>query len=223
VNKREAFSIVVLVTLFAFSAMLDLSSAATYDSIGVEPGATATYAIAQRSTLGGGTYNFSATVTIESINGTRVTLRIREYLPNGTLSSDWLMTGDAATGGLMPFLIVANLLEGDPVFSGASARINETASITIAGTPRPANWVTMLRDSRLEECWDQRTGLLLIEKSYNPRCSSWRNWTLTSTTAFVGGGASEEAAALVPYLLAGAIGVMTTLVFAAIVADRRMK
>lgn len=222
-DRKQVLSVIVIFALFAFSTAINLSSAASYDHIGVELGDTANYQIKQRSTLGGSIYVYSAAISVEKVEGTHITLRTRESYSNGTVYYDQVVVGDVALGKLIPYLVVANLMEFDPIFSGASARINRTITMTIAGTSRRANCLIMPSTEWVEEYWDQETGLLLIGNYWNPMCCTWRNWTLISTTAFAGGAANGVAAALAPYILAGAMGAVVAVIFIVGVANRGRK
>jgi hypothetical protein len=166
---------------------------------------------------------WNATIEVENVSGTRVTIRYSEYYMNGTLSYMEIINGDVALGRLLPYLIVANLTGGDQVFSGSSARINWTTAIQLAGHNWDANYLAMPNDvysGWIEEYWDQETGLLLVGNYFNNFCCTWRNWTLTSAT-LANIHPSGVDASIVPFVLAGSVSIAMVLVLGLGVLNRK--
>jgi len=165
----------ILLVLLALLANCTRASAADYEKVGVKLGNTADY----DTSLTSHAYNRTH-ILVYGIVGTLVYLNFTYYFPNGTVGDEYQWIGDVFAGVpnyFYVYLLAANLTAGDPIYSGASMTINETVTMTFAGTPRTVNHL-LLTSWPLEAYWDKATGLIA---KLNFWLLGWINMTIIST------------------------------------------
>jgi hypothetical protein len=173
---------IIVAVLFIFLASLaNCTSALTvdYTKAGVKVGNTAEY----KTSTGYGTYNRTHILVYGVILSGIVYLNFTNYYPNGTVASKYQIICDLVAGGVpgFAFLLAANLTAGDPVYSWAPMKINETITMTFAGTPRTVNHLR-LPDGTFEAYWDKATGLVCKLNWWY--IVGWLNMTMMSTDAW---------------------------------------
>jgi len=167
----------VLLVLLALLGNCTSASAADYTKVGVKLGNTADY----KTSTDWGTYNRTQ-LLVYGIVGTIIYLNLTDYYPNGTIANKHQVIGDLVIGNdfIYAYLLAANLTVGDPIYVGASMIINETITMTFAGTPRTVNHLR-LPDGLFEAYWDKATGLMT---KLNLWFLGWLNMTIVSTDAW---------------------------------------
>lgn len=158
------------------------SFAADYNQVGVRVGDTADYDAQLSSPSDVNRLH----IDVYGIVGTTVYLNLTYYFRNGTLYSASQVTGDINIGTLFfyLYLITPNLQVGDAIYSGASATIDKTNTMTIAGASRSVNHYNDSSWDSWDSYWDQTTGLT-VKLTY--WIMGWTNLTLTSTSLWSGG------------------------------------
>ena len=178
IHRLVLFSIFIILTI-----TFRTSLAADYNQVGVRVGDTADYD-AQLSSYIDVT---SLHIDVYGIVGTTVTLNLIYYFWNGTQQSTFQVSGDISNGAGNPYfylyLITPNLQVGDAIYSGASATIDKTDKMNIAGASRSVNHYS-IGDASWDSYWDQTTGLT-VKLTY--WFFGWTNLTLTSTSLWSGG------------------------------------
>jgi hypothetical protein len=168
----------VLLVLLVCSATCTSALAADYGKVGVKVGNTADY---ETSITSPTDYNRTH-VLVYGIVGTTIYLNLTYYHPDGTVGSESQLVGDVFVDGgyLFAYLLAANLTAGDSIYSGASMVINETTTMTFAGTSRTVNHLRT-SDGLFEAYWDKATGLMT---KLNFWLIVWTNMTIISTDAW---------------------------------------
>jgi hypothetical protein len=158
------------------------SLAADYNQVGVRVGDTADYD-AQLSSYSDVN---RLHIDVYGIVGTTVTLNLIYYFRNGTQQSTVQVSGDISNGAGNPYfylyLITPNLQVGDAIYSGASATIDKTDKMNIAGASRSVNHYS-IGDASWDSYWDPTTGLT-VKLTY--WFFGWTNLTLISTSLWSG-------------------------------------
>jgi hypothetical protein len=217
-KKNLAFGLVVISVFLLLSATFASTKAASYTQLGVHTGDTADYTYKQDIPAPINASN-AARINFTSVSGTYIRITLTTYYPNQTVSSTNNRQGDVSIGGNYTYLyaIATNLAKDDPIFSGATMKINETIILAIAGGSRIVNhFVGTVGAAYYDLYWDKETGLMVKANQHLLTDGHlWQNLTLTSTTVFSFG---FDPVLLV--LVGGAIGVV---VVAAIIIVRRRK
>jgi hypothetical protein len=169
----------VLLVLLALLANCTSALAADYEKVGVKVGNTADY----ETSLTSSDYNRTH-ILVYGIVGTIIYLNFTYYHPNGVVGSESQLVGDVFAGGgyLFAYFLAANLTAGDPIYSNAPEKINETITMTVAGTPRTVNHRSVITNNEyFDAYWDKPTGLMT---KLNFWLLGWINMTIISTDAW---------------------------------------
>jgi hypothetical protein len=174
------YSIVaVLLVLLAWSAnCTHTCMAADYTKVGVKLGNVADY----ETGVSYAAYNRTQ-MLVYGIVGAVITLNFTVYNRDGTINQTFQIVGDPSIGGypIFLYLIAANLTAGDPIYPWAAWTINETVTMTVAGTSRTVNHL-YLPDGSFEAYWDKETGLMTKLNAF--LYVAWYNYTMISTDAW---------------------------------------
>ncbi|WXG47016.1 MAG: hypothetical protein WED05_10215 [Candidatus Atabeyarchaeum deiterrae] len=214
-KKNLAFGLVVLTLFLLLSVTFPSTKAASYTQLGVHAGDTADYTVR----LGGffpNTAVNAARVTFWSVSGSYISGTFTIYGPNHGESSTYTISGDASSGTnhIYWYAIAINLTKDDPIYSGATMKIDETITLAIAGESRIVNHFVGAFDGVYYDLyWDKETGLMV--KSYICFPDFVENLTLTSTTVFSFG--------YYPVKLVLVGGAVAVAVLAVIIALRKRK
>jgi hypothetical protein len=169
----------VLLVLLALFANCTSALAADYEKVGVKVGNIADY----ETSLTSSDYNRTH-ILIYGIVGTVIYLNLTYYHPNGVVGSESQLVGDVFAGGgyLFAYLLAANLTAGDPIYSNAPEKINETITMIVAGTSRTVNHLSVITSNEyFDAYWDKATGLMT---KLNFWLIGWINMTIISTDAW---------------------------------------
>jgi hypothetical protein len=212
-RPRRVRTLAVLIILLVLSATVASALAADYGQVGVREGDSADYLTS--STV----YPYNLTtkyhVYYYSVAGTYVIINGFYLFPNGTVQGTESVAGDVSVGQNLIYLnaICSNLAAGDPIYSNATWKINETITMNILGKPRLVNHANfLLVGAPYNVYWDKATGLMVAQQAHLTP-TSWINYTLTSTTAFTD----------VTILVYITIGSFVAIFVVAVVALRRRK
>jgi hypothetical protein len=179
VRKSLAFGLLLMMVCLA-SMTASFASAVDYTKVGVKVGDTADYSAG----IGNTTSRLRMHVT--QIVGTNVTLLFRNLDTDGSETDGYNLTGNI--GGLnliYVFLVVPNLNQGDPIFSGAPPgfAIDQQTTMTVAGSNRIVNhYGISISDVSVDIYWDKITGLAV--KVDEQISSIHLTFDMLSTTAF---------------------------------------
>jgi hypothetical protein len=175
-KKRWTFLLTSLMFLLLLGANVNSVSAADYSNVGVSVGETAYYAVSLSFSD-----DANLLLVVHGIVGTVVTLNLTFYFANGTISSDFQLTGDISTGSnfISIYLIAAGLQAGDAPTSGASHTFNSTTLGIMGGAVRSVNHVSVPAWD-LDQKYDQASGLLL--QSNVVIFFAWYNLTMLDTS-----------------------------------------
>ncbi|WXG47118.1 MAG: hypothetical protein WED05_10745 [Candidatus Atabeyarchaeum deiterrae] len=177
-KKSIAFCLVVFSIFIMLAATSNPTWAANYSNVGVKVGDYADY------TASVGSFNYTrCRVYVYGIVGTDVTLNLTYYDANGKAYPQLQLQGDIYIGSgyflLFPALIAGGLGKDDPIYSGSSAKINETVTMTFASESRAVNHLLIPNVFYWDYYWDQATGFPV---KVNNWFLGWTNLTMTSTT-----------------------------------------
>jgi len=174
------YSIVAVFFIFlVLLANCPSALAVDYTKVGVKVGNTANY----KTSTSFGTYNGTQILVYGVILSGIVYLNFTYYYPNGTVASRYQIICDLIAGSIpgSAFLLAANLTAGNPIYSSAAMTINETITMTFAGTPRTVNHLR-LPNGQFEAYWDKATGLVCKLNYFY--IVGWLNMTIMSTDAW---------------------------------------
>jgi hypothetical protein len=215
-----------LLSIFLFFSTTIVNASATSYTVGVTPGTTASYTIAQT----GQTSTTTATIKVTSVSGTTITFTGSGALPNGT-ALPTVETVDVSNGSSFPFFIGANLGAGDPVYTNALFTINGTETMNVGGASRSVNYLieTVAIGGQpyfiFNLYWDKPTGMLAEGQIwiYGLTGGSWLNMTMTS--AGITGGSSSAPGGLssTDLLLIGVVVVVVVVIALVFVLRRGRK
>jgi hypothetical protein len=170
--------VAALLVLLAWSMIYSHACiAADYTKVGLNVGNTADY----QTSVTGRAYNRTH-LLVYGIVGTVIYGNFTDYNPDNTVNQTYQIIGDILLGSnnIFFFFTAANLTAGDPIYSGASWTINETITMTVAGTSRTVNHIRTA-DGLFEAYWDKATGLMT---KLNAWYIYWFNMTIISTNAW---------------------------------------
>jgi len=231
-RKALPFALAILSVLVLLSASLTSSLAADYTKVGVKMGDTADYLFASSDRKMDGAV---AHVSIQKVEGTKVTINGTIRYPNGTMQAQSI-SGDVYSGqnSSYYFLICANLTQGDQVYSGSQMKITETISMSIVGALRDVNHFSSENIlASFNIYWDKLSGLMvrLDGSGFGYSITA----TLTNTTAWSPspqppsetnntggtGSAGNDSSGVTLWLVSG--GTAAALMIAAVVVLRRRR
>ncbi len=150
---RYTSAIFVLFLIFALSFISVMAT-----SVGVQPGHWAKY---MASAVG---YEYSSvTISISSVSGTKVNGTMTYEFAYGSPQTQSLQ-GDVSRGGTFPYIIPANLNEGDTIYYSdyRSPKIEGLDTRSYAGASRTVVYATWYGSTYY---WDQQTGILVEQRS----------------------------------------------------------
>lgn len=180
-RKRLAFVLAMFSILVVLSGSLTSSLATDYTIIGVKVGDRAEYTFSSSDSRINGAV---AHVSIQNVEGSKVTINGTILYPNGTMQREYI-GGDISSGQSSSyyFLICANLTKGDPIFNGSDMKITETTSMKVLGASREVNHLNLnyLLYS-LNIYWDRLSGLMVSLAGGG--FGQWISVTLTNTTVW---------------------------------------
>jgi hypothetical protein len=222
-KKNLVFGLVILSVFLVLSATFASTKAASYSQLGVQTGDRADYSLIQDHPYPVNMSN-AARINFDTVTGTFVSLTLLTYYPNGTVSSTITRMGDVSMGANYTYLyvIAVNLTKDDPIFSGATFKINETIPLAVAGLQRLVNHLKVsVGFAHYDLYWDQATGLMVKANQHIVSNGGiWQNLTLTSTTVF---STSNVPASFDLVLVAAIGGVVGVLAMATVIVVRRRK
>jgi hypothetical protein len=169
--KKRIFLAPLFLSLIMISTMMLPAAATNYVAVGVRAGDTADYVFSTPTSSG------KLTIQVLQIDGTNVTVNMQETYTNGTAEPYDIITGNLAPAPgtpnlLFPYLVPANLSQGDIVFpiniqTNEQYAINETITMNVNGLNRTVNYLNYtltepeLGFYSLQAYWDKATGLAI--------------------------------------------------------------
>lgn len=182
-RKSVAFGLLLMMACLV-SLTASFAPAADYTKVGVRVGDTADY------NAGIGSTTAKTRMHVAQIVGTNVTLTFNTLNPDGSETVGYNIAGDIAAGssGIYVFLIVPNLNQGDPIFSGAPEgfAIDHQTTMAVAGANRVVNHYgySLGTSLSIDVYWDKATGLAVkIDETFS---GNHLTFQMISTTAFAG-------------------------------------
>jgi hypothetical protein len=181
-RKSLVYGLAMISVLLFLTVTYNPVAAADYTKVGVKIGDTATY----KTGISLATYN-KTTYLIYGIVGSVVTINETDYNPDGSVNGktqDQVDVYNGAGSSLLytwAYLIASGLQAYDPVYSGATYKINDTGYMVVCGANRSVNHMRA-DGGNTEAWWDRQTGLIV--KLVWSTFLGWFNYTMMSTTAW---------------------------------------
>lgn len=147
---RYATAILVILSIFTLRSISVMAT-----SVGLQPGQWAKYTLTAVGQEGA----TSVTISISSVSGTIVEYTLtHEYVHYSPITQSF--RGDVSDGRALPYIVLANLHEGDTIYDDPifSPKVKGIATRSYAGSSRTVVYATWLGDTYY---WDQQTGILV--------------------------------------------------------------
>jgi hypothetical protein len=185
-RKALACSVALASILLLLAVACTPARAVDY-KLGLTLGTTATYSAS--TTISNET---SMAIVVVWTNATALRLASTDHYANGTEKNrydTWDVRYGPGDNFSLAFewimVVAANLNAGDNiVMSGSTATINSSTSMIVAGATRTVNLWQLGQDFFV--FWDKPTGLMVKLNMNLGYIIGWFNFTLTSTTAWIG-------------------------------------
>jgi hypothetical protein len=225
-RNKIVYGLALFSILLFFSTTINTATATSY-TVGVTAGTSADYSVKQTGTTATGTIHINVT----SVSTPKITYKESGSWANGTTITEFTVTGDVSDGSSLLWFIGADLAAHDPVYTSALASINETVTMTVGGASRSVNHINLTIGSGsivyviINAYWDKPTGLLAQIMLYYTTIG-WTNMTLSSTTAWGGGGGLGGEGTILGMSVTGLAavgGALVIIIVIAVIVLRRRK
>jgi len=148
-------------------------------SVGVKPGQWAKYKV-----LGQPSY-MSMKISISSVSGTTAYVNMAYEYPGG--STEFMsFQGDVLDGGMFPYIVPANLDEGDYIYCNIGSGNLEVQNVTTRSYAGASRTIICVTDYSGAYYWDQQTGIL-VEETSSSGSTVISLYKLTETNIWGGG------------------------------------